>query len=212
MFRTEKTPLLPDADNAAEGKSNLFSSPLLFIMTVLGIIALISGVAGVLLTIRQNIWCWPMALLSVVTSGVEFYQSRLFGDMALQVFYFISGIYGWYYWGKKKNEEFVVSKLSLKSMLPLIAFTFIQFGIYYYLLTVFKGDKIFLDALLTACSITATYMMTKKWIENWAFWVLIDAVYVGLYFSKELYLYALLYFIFAVMALAGFLNWKKHLS
>ncbi len=178
-------------------------------MSVLGIIALISGVAGVLLTIKQNIWCWPMALISVVTSGIEFYESRLFGDMALQVVYFIIGVYGWIYWEKKKNHSFVITKLPSKQILPLLAFTGIQFGIYFYLLTVFKGDKIVLDALLTACSITATYMMTKKWLENWLFWVFIDFVYVGLYFSKDLYLYALLYFIFAVMALWGYLNWKK---
>lgn len=181
-------------------------------MTVLGIIALFSGVAGVLLTIKQSIWCWPMALISVVTSGIEFYQSRLFGDMALQVFYFISGVYGWIYWEKKKNQTFIITPLPLKNYLPLTAFTGIQFGIYFYLLTVFKGDKIVLDALLTACSITATYMMTKKWLENWLFWVLIDFIYVGLYFSKDLYLYALLYFIFAVMALWGYLNWRKTIS
>lgn len=178
-------------------------------MTILGIIALLSGVAGVLLTIKQNIWCWPLALVSVVTSGIEFYQSRLFGDMALQVLYFISGVYGWFYWKQKKSDDFKVSKLPVKLILPLIAFTGIQFFIYYYLLLVFKGDKVILDALLTACSISATYAMTKKWIENWLFWVVIDFTYVGLYFSKNLYLYALLYFIFALMALAGYLNWRK---
>lgn len=178
-------------------------------MTVLGIIALISGIAGVLLTIKQSIWCWPMALISVITSGYEFYESRLFGDMALQVFYFVSGVYGWFYWETRKNETFTVKSLPLKLILPLSAFTLVQFGIYYYLLVVFKGDKVVADALLTACSITATYMMTKKWVENWLFWVMIDFAYVGLYLSKDLYLYALLYFVFAVMALIGFLNWKK---
>lgn len=186
--------------------------PPFFYMTLLGIIALISGIAGVLLTIKQNIWCWPMALLSVIASGLEFYESRLFGDMALQAFYFASGVYGWFYWKKKKNKSFTIKTIPVKSILPLMLLTLIQFGIYYYLLTVFKGDKIVVDALLTACSITATYMMTKKWIENWIFWVIIDFVYIGLYFSKELYLYALLYFVFTVMALFGYLNWKKIVS
>lgn len=181
-------------------------------MTLLGIIALITGIAGVLLTIKQSIWCWPMALISVVTSGTEFYTSRLYGDMALQIVYFISGVYGWIYWEKKKKSVFKITKLPLKLVIPLLLFTGVQFFIYYYLLTVFKGDKVFLDALLTACSMTATYMMTKKWIENWAFWVVIDFTYVGLYFAKDLYLYALLYFIFAVMAYIGFLNWRKTLS
>lgn len=211
--QAEKTPLLPDAGNADEGKSNsVFSLPYLNFMTVLGIIALISGVAGVILTIRQSIWCWPMALISVITSGIEFFESRLYGDMALQVFYFISGVYGWIYWNKKKKENFSITSIPLKLILPLIAFTVAQFFIYYYLLIVFKGDKVFMDALLTACSLTATYMMTKKWIQNWAFWVLIDFAYIGLYFSKELYLYALLYLFFTIIALYGYLNWRKTTS
>lgn len=194
-----------------KGKVSVFSTSLIN-MSLLGIIALISGIAGVLLTIKQNIWCWPMALVSVITSGLEFYESHLFGDMALQVFYFTSGVYGWIYWKKKKNVSFSIKQIPSKSILPIILFTLIQFGIYYYLLTVFKGDKIVTDALLTACSITATYMMTKKWIENWIFWVIIDFLYIGLYFSKELYLYAFLYFVFTVMALFGYLNWKKIIS
>lgn len=181
-------------------------------MTLLGIIALISGVAGVILTIKQSIWCWPMALISVLTSGIEFYDSRLYGDMALQVFYFISGVYGWVYWNKKKKDDFKVTSLPIKLILPLSAFTVAQFFIYYYLLVVFKGDKVFMDALLTACSLTATYMMTKKWVQNWAFWVLIDFAYIGLYFSKDLYLYALLYLFFTIIALFGYLNWKKTVS
>ena len=66
-------------------------------------IALITGVLGVLLTIFESIWCWPTALVSVVISGATFFNQRLFGDFGLQIFYFISGIYGWIYWGKKKK-------------------------------------------------------------------------------------------------------------
>lgn len=193
-----------------KGKVTAFSSPDKFHkMTILGIIALISGIAGVLLTIKQNIWCWPMALVSVITSGIEFYQSKLFGDMALQVFYFVSGIYGWFFWNIKTKVLFDVSLTPRKKILPLIVFTAIQYTVYYYLLSFLKGDKIIYDAILTALSITATYMMTKKWLENWICWVAIDFAYIGLYISKELYLYAVLYFIFAIMAFAGYLNWKK---
>lgn len=181
-------------------------------MTLLGIITLISGVAGVFLTIKESIWCWPMALISVVTSGIEFFESRLYGDMALQIFYFISGVYGWIYWNQKKEDSFKVSSVPVKLILPLIAFTLLQFIIYYFLLVKFKGDKVIVDAFLTACSITATYMMTKKWIQNWIFWILIDFTYIGLYFVKDLYLYALLYLFFTGMALWGYLKWRKLVS
>lgn len=178
-------------------------------MTLLGLIALITGVLGVLLTIKQSVWCWPAALISVITSSIEFYEQRLFGDMALQVFYFISGLYGWYYWGKNKADTFSVTRTPSSKWLILIGATALQFIVYYFLLQKFKGDKVLIDALLTAASITATFMMTKKWLENWLAWVLIDLTYVFLYGVKNMWLFAVLYLVFTIMAAYGYLQWKK---
>lgn len=181
-------------------------------MTILGIISLVFGVAGVLLTIKQSIWCWPSALISVVTSGYEFFESRLYGDFALQVFYFISGVYGWIYWNRNKNKEFIVTILPIKFIIPLTFVTILQAVLYYFVLRYFKGDQVLFDAILTACSITATYMMTKKWLENWFCWVLIDFAYIILYVIKDLWLYAILYLVFTLMAAYGFYKWKKQRS
>lgn len=181
-------------------------------MSVLATIALITGVLGVLFTIMQRIWCWPFALISVVTSSFEFYNERLFGDMALQGFYFITGIYGWYYWKKNENKEFYVLHTPRSMWLFMFLATIIQSVIYYFLLKQFKGDQIEFDAILTACSITATFMMTKKWIENWAFWVLIDLAYVILYWKKDMPLFSILYFVFTVMAAYGFYSWRTQRS
>ena len=93
-------------------------------------IALITGILGVLLTIRQNIWCWPMALIAVVISIVAFYKARLFGDMFLNVFYFFSGVYGWYYWHQKKEEEFNVTHVPRKQIWILVVMTIIQIVVY----------------------------------------------------------------------------------
>jgi nicotinamide mononucleotide transporter len=181
-------------------------------MSLLGIIALISGVLGVILTILQRIWCWPAALISVVASFIEFYDQRLYGDMALQGFYFVSGIYGWWYWSKKQQEEFVVSFTPKTMWLILGLITVIQSVVYYFLLKKFKGDQVFLDAVLTAASITATYMMTKKWLENWIAWVIIDFAYILLYGIKFMWLFAILYLVFTVMAAYGFYSWKKKVA
>ncbi|MBK6521775.1 MAG: nicotinamide mononucleotide transporter [Sphingobacteriaceae bacterium] len=131
-------------------------------MSVLATIALISGVLGVLFTIMQRIWCWPLALISVVASFLEFYEQRLYGDMALQGFYFIAGIYGWYYWKRNENKEFNVMHTPRTMRLFMFLATLIQSILYYFLLKKLKGDQIEFDAILTACSITATFMMTKN--------------------------------------------------
>lgn len=178
-------------------------------MSLLGILALLSGTLGVWLTIKENIWCWPVSLIAVVSSIFEFYEQRLFGDMSLQILYFFIGIYGWIYWNSKKNEVFVVEKMNLKQLPLLIMITLVQFFIYYKLLIYFNGDRPLLDALLTAASLTATYMMTKKWVENWLAWVLIDATYVLLYGLKDMWLFAVLYLLFTGMAFYGWMKWRR---
>ena len=178
-------------------------------MLFLGIIAFVFGVLGVWLTIRQNILCWPAALISVVAATIDFYLSRLFGDMALQVFYFFAGIYGWYYWDKHKNLSFEIKRIPMKKTPFLLIVTALQFVLYYKLLIYFEGARPFLDALLTAASLTCTYMMTKKWLENWLIWVIIDSTYILLYVLTDLWLYGLLYLFFAAMAYYGWMTWRK---
>lgn len=178
-------------------------------MTLLGLVALIFGILGVLFTIKQNIWCWPFAIISVVASILEFYKERLFGDMALQIFYLFAAVYGWWYWKKESVEEFKISRIPVKWIFILIIASVIQFVMYYALLKKFKGDKIIFDALLTALSVSATYMMTRKWLENWPTWVIIDLAYVILYIQKEMWLFAVLNLFFTLMAAYGFFEWEK---
>ena len=181
-------------------------------MPVLGIIALVSGTLGVWLTIRQNILCWPVSLVAVLASIIEFYEQRLFGDMSLQIFYFFLGVYGWIYWNIKRSEIFIIEKVSLKKIPFLLLVTIIQACAYYWLLVYFRGDRPLLDGVLTAASLTATYMMTKKWLENWLAWVLIDGAYVFLYGLKEMWLFCLLYLLFTGMAFYGWLKWRRTVS
>lgn len=178
-------------------------------MSLISLIALITGILGVWLTIKENIFCWPIAMLSVIASAYEFYNARLFGDMGLQVFYFFSALYGWYFWRKKTGQVFIVSKTPRKSIPLIIIITLIQTIALFFLLKYLKGDRIIIDAILTAFSLTATFMMTKKWIENWLAWVFIDISYVILYSLKFMWLFALLYLFFAIMAFFGWIKWKK---
>src|SRR5687767_5386116 len=101
-------------------------------MSVLSIIAFVTGVLGVWLTIKQNIFCWPAALISVVTSMIEFYNERLYGDMGLQVVYFAAGLYGWTYWQKNIKAGFRVSKMPLRNYWWLLVITVGQAILYYF--------------------------------------------------------------------------------
>lgn len=181
-------------------------------MSLLSIVALIFGVLGVWLTIKETIWCWPAALVAVVASVAEFYNEKLYGDMSLQIFYFFAGIYGWYFWNKNNSLAFKVKHLDKKQLPLLLLATVVQAVIYYYLLLHFGGDKPVLDSILTACSLTVTYMMTKKWVENWLLWVLIDMTYVLLYLIKDMWLFAVLNLFMAAVAFYGWLKWRRIVS
>ncbi len=175
------------------------------------VIALITGVLGVLLTVFESIWCWPMALISVIISTITFYHNRLYGDMSLNVFYFFSGLYGWYYWNAQRQQAFRVAALPLQYLPHILISIAVQAVAYYYILTYFRSDQVLFDSVLTACSFTCTYLMTRKWVENWLLWILIDAAYVFLYIIKEMPTYAILYSFFTLMAAYGFYAWKKQL-
>jgi nicotinamide mononucleotide transporter len=178
-------------------------------MAFLDWIAFIFGILGVVLTIRQSTFCWPISLVGVIASLIAFFQQRLYGDAALQIVFLIYGFYGWHQWFKAEKSSFIISTIPTKFLLLLLLFSIILFFGIYYVLIAFKGDKVLLDAVLTTLSLATTFMMIKKWIENWLFWVAIDLAYVGLYVSKQMYLFAVLYLIFSTVALAGFFEWKK---
>jgi nicotinamide mononucleotide transporter len=178
-------------------------------VTTLSVIAFIFGAFGVWLTIRQTVWCWPVSLVAVIASVAEFFNEKLYGDMALQAFYFFAGVYGWIFWKKNSGREFLVTGMPGTWWPWLMMATAAQAIIYFLIINFFGGDRPVLDALLTAASLTATYMMTRKWIENWISWVVIDAVYVYLYGIKEMWLFVSLYLIFTAMAFYGWRDWKR---
>jgi nicotinamide mononucleotide transporter len=181
-------------------------------MNVIDLLALFFGILGVILTIRETIWCWVAGIISVSIQGFVFYKARLFGDFSLQIFYFVSGLYGWIYWNKYKNQEFNISKMSKKNWFLVVLGIIILSFILYPILKYIKSDKIIFESILTSSSLICTYMMAKKWIENWLLWILIDLAYVYLYLVKQLPTYAILYLFFSVMAFYGFYLWRKKLK
>lgn len=183
-----------------------------FILEWPGILVFIVSALGVWLTIKQTIWCWPVALIAVIVSIVILYKERLFGDMALQIFYFFAGIYGWIYWKRNQNIPFEVKHINQKLIPLLVGITAVQAFVYYHLLVYYKGDRPVFDSILTACSLTITYMMTKKWVENWLLWVIIDLAYVVLFCLKEMWFFAATNLLMAIIAYYGWLKWRKEVS
>ncbi|MRX47683.1 nicotinamide riboside transporter PnuC [Pedobacter puniceum] len=175
----------------------------------------ITGALCVYLAAKENILNWPVSILSVLTYIYIFYEAKLYGDTILQFYFLSTAIYGWYYWSYGQNKslksERPVTKLTknewLLATIVLLSAS-ITFG---YLLDDFTDSDVpYIDGFCTATSFIAQFLMTRKKLENWLIWILVDAVYIPLYIHKDLMATALLYFVFLFIALKGYLDWKKN--
>jgi nicotinamide mononucleotide transporter len=171
----------------------------------------ITGGVCVWLTVRQQIWSWPVGLANNVFFIALFFNARLFADMALQFVYIVLGILGWYWWlrgGERRSRLHVshASPATLASLAVLVAAA--TWGLTLFLRSV--GDAApFLDALTTTLSLAAQYLLTRKLIENWYVWIVADIIYIGLYAHRDLPLTAALYALFLGLCLLGLREWRR---
>ena len=166
-------------------------------------------------SIKQKIWLWPLGLISSAIYTYIFLKSGLYADMGLQIYYVIISVYGWYYWFNNKtpklnNKKLEIKYLDKKTAGLLLLITIILFIIISQILLYFTDSEIpYWDAFTTAAGITATWMLAKKYIEHWLIWVVVDLISSALYFYKNLNLTVILYIVYTVMAVIGYMQWKK---
>lgn len=171
----------------------------------------ISGFLCVLLAAKENILNWPVSIISVVAYAVLFYESKLFGDAALQVYFLWTAIYGWYYWIKRKEDEQkpIVSLRRKEAFITLGAILVQSILLSLFLDHYTSTDVPYADGLCTAISFTAQFMMTRKILQNWILWIVVDILYVPLYIYKHLMLTSILYLLFLGLAAMGYLQWRR---
>lgn len=183
--------------------------------------AALLGVIGIFLQIIQKPLYWLVSLVMVTMYIWVYFESGFYADMSLQVYYFVISVYGWLFWmfGRKRTKQkgqsknIPVTSLSSKawiiSLLASVAFFFI---IWYILNKVPNSAAPIGDAITTALSFVATWMLARKILENWLFWIVVDAISVGLYLYKGLYPTAVLFGFLTVMAVIGYFTWKKDMQ
>ncbi len=168
------------------------------------------------LSIRKNILLWPIGIMSAALYMIVFFQTKFYADMGLNSYYFFISIYGWVTWskaGKKDSPGMPVVRTGLFRGFVLFAIMLLLFLGMGYLLERFTDSPIpYWDAFTTAGSFVATWMLTKKMIEHWIVWVIIDLVSLGLYLYRGLYPTAVLFAIYTTMAVIGYIQWKKTLK
>ncbi len=184
-------------------------------MSPLELVAAVVGALSVWLSVRQNIWSWPTAIVNVVLYSVVFFQARLYADMGLQVIYAILSIYGWYEWlhgGENRTELHVTptgSRLALILGAIAIGGSLLLGAI---LRQATDAALPFMDSFLSSTSLVAQWMMTKKLLENWLVWIGVDVLYVGMFVFKGLFVTAGLYAVFLALAVKGYIDWRRSMA
>lgn len=180
--------------------------------TPLEVLGFLTGAICVYLNTRQNVLGWFFGIINAVLYAAVFWQVRLYADMGLQGYYFLTSIYGWWMWkfGGNSHDGVRVTHTPAK-LYPLFFVIFIAATLSWgFLLGKFtNGTLTYADSALTIASLIAQWMMARKYLENWIIWIVADACYVGMYFYKDLHLTAILYFVFLILAVMGYVQWKR---
>lgn len=174
----------------------------------------IAGFIYIYFQIKEDILLWPFGLISSALFIYVYFNTKLYADMALYVYYVIVSIYGWIYW-KKGREKTNEKKLPIVSphtktfiVLFLIAAGLFAF-IAYVLINHTDSPAPYLDSFTTSLSIVGTWMLAKKILQHWLVWIIVDATSVGLYFYKEIYYVTTLFVVYTILAVVGYIAWKK---
>jgi len=178
------------------------------------IFGFITGVVNLYLLVRQKIWNWPVGIANNLLYVVVFFQARFFSDMSLQVIYIVLGIIGWYLWlhGGERGGELNVSRTPrLQLVLLILGGCAATIGESLFLRKINDAAPL-LDAFTTVFSLIAQYQLTRKFIENWWLWIIVDVVSVGLYAYKGLYWTSALYALFFGLCVAGLMEWRRSLD
>lgn len=183
--------------------------------TALEFAAVSFGLLSVYLARNENIWLYPIGLLNVGLYVYICFFAKLYADMGINIFYFVMSIYGWYNWGRKdKNKKHIpITYCSIKQhIISLSVFAF-SFVLLYFILKKFTDSTVpLLDSLTTAIFIVGMWLQTIKKIENWIYWIVGDALVIPLFIYKELAFTAIQFLVFLIIAVSGYVEWKKKLK
>ncbi|RKD89709.1 nicotinamide riboside transporter PnuC [Mangrovibacterium diazotrophicum] len=176
----------------------------------------ILGFVYIFLSIKQNILTWPVGLLSSALYVYVFFVAKFYADMALQVYYVVVSLYGWYFWLKgnpKEDSQLEVSQTPQKLWLWLVGASVLFFVLIEFVLQHYTDSPVPMgDALTTALSLVATWMLARKYLEHWLIWVFVDFFSAVLYAIKGLWPTFVLFMVYTVMAFVGYLKWRNELK
>ncbi len=188
-----------------------------FIVQMIGsrpieIIAVFCGIVNVVLIIRRSIWNYPFGFLMVILYAKIFFDYQLYSDALLQVYFFFIQFYGLYYWlkGRADDGRIIVEYLPRKQYTFYLLVAFVGWLSLSYLMYRYTDASFpFWDGAIAALSVLAQFLLSRRHVESWYLWIVVDLLAIGLFYTKELEPTAALYGVFLVLATIGLVKWRK---
>ncbi|WP_350286429.1 nicotinamide riboside transporter PnuC [uncultured Croceitalea sp.] len=186
-------------------------------LVTLEIIAVFFGFLSVWFSKRENILVYPTGIISTAIFVYILLVYGLLGDMLINAYYFAMSIYGWYVWTRKVDDSHYIpitkmDALDKKWGILLFVATIILVALVYTTFEKFNSWTAYVDTVTTAIFFVGMWLMAKKKLENWTFWIIGDIISVPLYLYKGLVFSSLQYFLFTIIAIYGYMAWKKNLN
>ncbi|NND33348.1 MAG: nicotinamide mononucleotide transporter [Saprospiraceae bacterium] len=171
-------------------------------------LAVLFNVLYVIFAAREQIICWVFGLVGVTLLFFIYLEARLYSDTVLQVFYMVMSVYGWISWSKSKNDPVKIHVLRLKSHLGLIVLGIAGTLVLGFVFGAMGAVVPYIDAFTSSFAVVATYLVAKKVLENWIYWIVIDSVCVVVYYTRDLPLISLLFALYTILAVFGLRSWQ----
>ena len=169
-------------------------------------------IINVYLVTRENIWNWPVAVIGSAFYLVVFQRAGLYSDFGLQIIYIILSFYGWWHWlhGGTNRATLPVTRTGAREAILLLMTGAAGWALMFSITRKLPGASVpMIDAALVATSLVAQWMMTRKLLESWAVWIVVDVAYIPTLIYKHLNVTAVLYFIFLILAILGHIEWTR---
>lgn len=205
--------------------NNVFFTLWDYPMSYLEFFGTVLNIITVWLCARKSVWNWPIGIAAVVLFGVLFYQIQLYSDFLEQVYYFLTGFWGWWVWsrlGKGSKDEGGAETISRNTLgenaawgVALVIGTLVLGAFMARIDTIFPqwfpeaASFPYLDAFTTVASFIAQILLIRQRLENWYLWIAVDIIGVWLYYEKEVKFVSVLYFIFLIIATSGLIRWQR---
>ncbi len=178
---------------------------------IIELLATAFGLGYVILAAKKNIWCWLMGIMGSALSIYLFWvYSKLYAEAILSFYYVITGVIGWVQWNKPQEDKPFIKVDYKAHVLFILTASILSLGFYQLVTNIFTdAARPMLDSFTTVFSFMATWITIKKWLSSWIYWIAIDAVTAVMYWSRDLNIYAGLMVLYTVLAVYGYLEWRK---